>query len=154
TRSRGRPLPCGLLERFRCARFRPLRSRRTAVQGTMTVRKMTAEGGVAARAWNDFEGAFGARVTRDPERLESCSWDFGGLIRRTPAMVLSPANDDDVVRALRLAGEHGLPISTRGSGHGQCGQCLASGAVVLDMRSLGGLEVDAARNAVVASAGA
>ena len=68
--------------------------------------------------------------------LEPYSRDFGGMVRRLPSAVLRPLTVDDAVTALKIAVDHEVPVTTRGSGHSQAGQCLGDG-LVLDMRSLG-----------------
>jgi cytokinin dehydrogenase len=67
--------------------------------------------------------------------LEPYCRDFGGMVRRVPSAVLRPQGVDDVAAAMRIAAEHQVPISTRGSGHSQAGQSLGEG-LVIDMRSL------------------
>ena len=96
----------------------------------------------------------GSRVTREPARLEVCAWDFGGLVRRAPAMVVEPASSEEVLFTLGVARDHGFPVSTRGSGHSQSGQCLAEGAIAIEMRRLGAVRVDPAQRLVVAEGGA
>ena len=96
----------------------------------------------------------GARATREPARLEAFAWDFGGLVRRAPAIVVEPASADEVLFTLRVARDHGFPISTRGSGHSQSGQCLSEGAIAIEMRRLGAVQVDVAQRVVVAEGGA
>jgi hypothetical protein len=71
----------------------------------------------------------------DSSEREAYSRDFGGLVRRHPAIVFRPAKPEDVVTALKIAAAHEVPIATRGAGHSQAGQCLGDG-LVLDMRSL------------------
>lgn len=105
-------------------------------------------------AWPAVEGRFGSRATRDPARLEFGAWDFGAVVRRTPAMLVEPANEDDVLFVLRVAHEHGLPIAVRGSGHSQSGQCLVEGAIVLEMRSMSAVHVNVDEGTVEAEGGA
>jgi FAD/FMN-containing dehydrogenase len=71
----------------------------------------------------------------DSSECEAYSRDFGGMVRRHPALVFRPAKPEDVVTALKIAAAHEVPIATRGAGHSQAGQCLGNG-LVLDMRSL------------------
>jgi FAD/FMN-containing dehydrogenase len=97
---------------------------------------------------------FGERVTRDRGRLETCAWDFGGVVRRAPSIVAEPASVDETLAALRIAGENGMPIAVRGSGHSQSGQCLTEGSLVLETRRMNGVRVDPDRGIVVAEGGA
>ena len=74
-----------------------------------------------------LERAFGSQACRDPDHIESYSWDFGKLIQRTPAIVLTVHDTEQLVTALKVGAEFEMPISTRGSGHSQSGQCLSEG---------------------------
>lgn len=74
-------------------------------------------------------------VRSDGETLDAMSRDFGGLVRRRPRVVVRPERVEGVVETLRVAKEHGLGVTTRGTGHSQSGQCLGD-ALVLDTRSL------------------
>jgi cytokinin dehydrogenase len=47
-----------------------------------------------------------------------------------------------------------VPVSVRGSGHSQSGQCLSEGSIVLDMRGLSGVRIDSAARVALAEAGA
>src|SRR5262245_31064600 len=80
--------------------------------------------------------------------------DFGGIVRKRPAVILRPAGGEDVLAALDVASHLELPVSTRGSGHGQGGQSIGDG-LVLDMRGLNAVHaVDAEQGWVHVDAGA
>lgn len=74
--------------------------------------------------------------------LVAASQDFGGVIRALPAVVLRPGSAEDVAAAIRMAlrSDH-LTIAARGNGHSVAGQALAPGGIVLDMRSMGRIEL-------------
>jgi FAD/FMN-containing dehydrogenase len=74
-------------------------------------------------------------VRTDDETLVAMSRDFGGLVERRPRVVVRPEHVEGVLETLLVAKEHGLGVTTRGSGHSQSGQCLGGG-IVLDMRGL------------------
>jgi FAD/FMN-containing dehydrogenase len=69
-------------------------------------------------------------------------------------LVVSPRSEDEVVRVLRAAFVHGVPITPRGAGTGNYGQAMPlSGGVVLSLAEM--TKVKAIRQgAVVAEAGA
>lgn len=104
--------------------------------------------------WSALERRFGSRATRDPLRLESCAWDFGGVVHRAPAALVAPTSEDDVLFILRLATDHGVFVSVRGSGHSQSGQCLSEGGIAIDMRSMCSVRVDPVGRTVEAEGGA
>ena len=72
------------------------------------------------------------------------------MIATRPAHVVRPAGTADVVRAVRYATGHGLPVSVRGGGHNIAGTALIDGGLTIDMSGLRGVTVDpAARTATV-----
>ena len=75
---------------------------------------------------------------------------WNGMIDKTPALVVRPTGTADVVAAVDVAREHGLPLSVRGGGHHIAGTALVDGGLTLDMSSLRGIDVDpVARTATV-----
>jgi pimeloyl-ACP methyl ester carboxylesterase len=75
---------------------------------------------------------------------------WNGLIAKTPAHVIQPVGTRDVVTAVGLARELGLPLTVRGGGHHIAGLALADGGVTIDMASLRDVVVDPeARTATV-----
>src|SRR5215510_3567870 len=86
---------------------------------------------------------FGLRARVDADHVENFAWDYGRLVHRSPAVVVSVRDVDELQTALRIGAEFGMPICTRGSGHSQSGQCLADGALVLDMKALNRVQIDA-----------
>jgi FAD/FMN-containing dehydrogenase len=77
---------------------------------------------------------------------------FGAADAR-PLAVVAPAGADDVASVVRLAAEHGLELAVRGGGHSAAGHATVDGGVVLDMRSLDGIDIDVADRSVWAGAG-
>ena len=80
-------------------------------------------------------------VRSDDEAIAGVSVDFGGIVRQKPQAVVWPANGDDVATMIRQARELGWIVSVRGTGHSQGGQSLNQAGVVLDTRSLAGIEM-------------
>lgn len=63
--------------------------------------------------------------------------DLGGIVTRTPAVVLRPASEADVVHALRAARRRGVPVAIQGTAHSCRGQSLCEG-VLLSNRDAAG----------------
>jgi FAD/FMN-containing dehydrogenase len=59
---------------------------------------------------------------------------------------------DDVVTAVRFAGEHGMPIAVQAAGHGA--RIPADGALLVDTSAVRAIEIDAATNLARMGAGA
>ena len=70
---------------------------------------------------------------------------FNTMIDRRPLLVVECIAVDDVVAAVGFAREHQLPISVRAGGHSVAGLALCDDGVVLDMRGMAGIAVDADR---------
>src|ERR687889_990996 len=78
---------------------------------------------------------------------------FNAMITTRPRYVARCASPADVAVALAFAQEQGLPVSVRGGGHSVAGKALCDG-VVLDVRGMDGVEVDAERRIVRVGGGA
>jgi FAD/FMN-containing dehydrogenase len=67
---------------------------------------------------------------------------YGGFERR-PAMIVMAADAADVARVVELARETGLELAVRSGGHSIPGHSTTEGGIVLDLRDLNGLDIDA-----------
>ena len=67
---------------------------------------------------------------------------LGGLDPR-PAVIVRPANAEDVARVVRLADENGVELAVRCGGHSSAGHSTIDGGLVLDLRDMNGIEIDA-----------
>ena len=65
----------------------------------------------------------------------------GSAYQVVPDVVVVPEDEEDVVRAVIIAGEEGIPITPRGSGTGLVGGALNVG-ICLDMKSLNSISVN------------
>ena len=76
-------------------------------------------------------------------------------LSRTPvAGVVAVRNEADVAAALAYARARGLPVSPAGVRHSMGGQAFQRGGVMLDMRRMSAIRLDAARRTVTVGAGA
>lgn len=75
------------------------------------------------------------------------------VIDRRPAVIARCAAASDVVTALRLAREHGLPVAVRGGGHSFTGFSTCDGGIVLDLGPMTELVVDPRRRTLTAGPG-
>lgn len=73
---------------------------------------------------------------------------------RHPAAVVRCAGPGDVVAALAVARECGLPVAVRGGGHDYAGNSVCDDGIVIDLSLLDEVRVDAAARIVRVGAGA
>ncbi len=67
---------------------------------------------------------------------------WNGMIDRRPAMIVRPAAPEDVVAAVNLARESGLPLAVRGGGHNAAGLSVCDDGIVIDLSSMKAVAVD------------
>jgi len=77
---------------------------------------------------------------------------YGGEDRR-PAAIARVAHSDDVARVVRLARESGIDLAVRSGGHSVARHSLVDGGVVLDLRDMKGIEIDAESRTAWAESG-
>lgn len=70
---------------------------------------------------------------------------FNTMIDRRPRWVAECVAVEDVVAALAFARDHDLPIAVRAGGHSVAGLSLCDDGLVLDVRGMSDIEVDADR---------
>jgi len=90
-----------------------------------------------------------ARVLTAPAVLDRLSHDFYWyspilrplLVDKTAEAAVQPISVDEVLAVLRFAGKHEIPVTVRGSGTGNYGQCVPlEGGIVLDLSLMDKLE--------------
>jgi FAD/FMN-containing dehydrogenase len=92
----------------------------------------------------------GAVVTSGAAYEETCRvWN--GAVTSRPAVVVRAKAVQDLQAAVRVAVEHGVPLSVRSGGHDWAGRCLRDDGLVIDLTGMDQVEVDPGRR--VASAG-
>jgi FAD/FMN-containing dehydrogenase len=78
---------------------------------------------------------------------------FNGMIDRRPAVIGVCGSTADVVAAVNFARDQRLPLSVYGGGHGVTGAAVVDDGLVVDMRGMKGIAVDADARTVRAEAG-
>jgi FAD/FMN-containing dehydrogenase len=77
----------------------------------------------------------------DPDYDQARTVMYGGFDQQ-PAVIVQAADEDDVARVIALARETGLPLAVRSGGHDVAGHSTTDG-IVLDLRRMNSLEIDA-----------
>ena len=74
-------------------------------------------------------------------------------IDHRPAAIVRPADAGEVSHVVSLARETGVELAVRAGGHSYAGHSTTEGGIVLDLRELTALEIDADRRVVRAAGG-
>jgi FAD/FMN-containing dehydrogenase len=77
---------------------------------------------------------------------------YGGYDKR-PGAIVRVANADDVAAAIACAKDAGLELAVRSGGHSASGHSTTQGGLVIDVRDLDGIDIDAANRTVWVGAG-
>ena len=95
----------------------------------------------------------GVHEPGDESYEDTCTL-FNTMIDRRPLLVAECIAVEDVVAALAFARDHDLPIAVRAGGHSVAGLSLCDDGVVLDVRGMADIDVDADRRILRVSGGA
>lgn len=98
-------------------------------------------------------GFSGSLFHPDHENYDEARRVFNGMIDRRPAVIARCVNTDDVVGAVNLARERGLPLAVFGGGHGVTGAAVCEAGLVVDLRGMKDIAVDPVRKTVRAEGG-
>jgi FAD/FMN-containing dehydrogenase len=85
----------------------------------------------------------GPVIDPDDTGYEAARITFNGMIDRRPELIARPLDVDDVVSAVRYAADLDLPVAVRGGGHSVAGHCIGEGALVVDLRLMRSVVVNA-----------
>ena len=96
-------------------------------------------------------GFSGELLTEEHPSYDEARTTFNAFVDRRPLAIARCRSTADVVAALRVAAEHGLPVAVRGGGHNVAGHAVCDGGLVVELSGLDTVEVD--RDARVARAG-
>ncbi|CAL5048366.1 unnamed protein product [Urochloa decumbens] len=80
-----------------------------------------------------------SKIHTDHDSTAKASSDFGHIVEAIPNGVFHPTSPADIAALIRLSISQSKPftVAPRGQGHSARGQALASGGIVIDMRSMG-----------------
>ncbi|MHC4416911.1 MAG: FAD-binding oxidoreductase [Planctomycetota bacterium] len=78
---------------------------------------------------------------------------WNGMVDKRPALIAQCAGRSDVVAAVNLARDKGLAVAVRGGGHNVSGNATCDDGVVIDLRPMKGVSVDADRRIARAEGG-
>jgi FAD/FMN-containing dehydrogenase len=67
---------------------------------------------------------------------------YNGMVDKRPALVARCSGVADVIEAVNLAREKGLPLAVRCGGHNVAGKAVCDEGIVIDLRGMKGVHVD------------
>lgn len=83
---------------------------------------------------------------------EATVWN-AGVVQR-PQLIVLPETTQDVVKTVQFARQHGLPLSVRGGGHDWAGRAIVENGVLINMRRMNQVQVDADTKTAIVGGGA
>ncbi|HEX7189305.1 MAG TPA: FAD-binding oxidoreductase [Actinomycetes bacterium] len=96
----------------------------------------------------------GRVIALDDGGYDAARMVMAGGIDRRPAAIVRPAVDADVAVAIGFAREHGLALAVRSGGHSGAGHSTCDDGVVIDLRDMTAIEIDADGRTAWVEAGA
>jgi FAD/FMN-containing dehydrogenase len=103
---------------------------------------------------SDVPGSFtGQVISPDDPAYDPARTVVYGDIDKRPAVILRPADVDDVVRVVNLARDTGSELAVRCGGHSVAGHSVSEGGIVIDLRDLKAIDIDVDGETAWADAG-
>jgi len=103
----------------------------------------------------DLQARFrGQAIVADDPEYEEARRVYNAMIDRRPMVVVRAANAGDVIAAVNLAREEGVPLAIRGGDHSVPGFGTCDGGVVVDLSRMRGVRVEPAKRTARAEGGA
>jgi FAD/FMN-containing dehydrogenase len=101
---------------------------------------MTSDTRILARLRDDVKGTI---IGPDDARYDDARSVYFTALDRRPAAVVHPADPADIVRAMEITRDAGLPLSVRCGGHSPAGHGVCHDGIVLDLSALRTLDIEA-----------
>jgi FAD/FMN-containing dehydrogenase len=119
-----------------------------------TISAQTPLSGSEAAAMRSFRSSLqGAMLVPGDAGYDHARRVFNAMIDRRPALIVRPANAEDIRHAVLFAREHDLPLSIKGGGHSIGGSAVSNCGVMIDCSSMKHVQVDSDRRIAVADPG-
>ena len=95
----------------------------------------------------------GEVITPDDDVYDKTRAVMAGGIDKRPAAIVRPATASEVAQVVRIARESGVELAVRSGGHSGAGHGTTNGGIVLDLRNMKALQIDAANRTAWAETG-
>src|SRR5512145_2459179 len=99
---------------------------------------------------SDFRGAVIAPGDAEYDRARTV---FYGGVDRHPAVIIKPVDAEEVARIVSLARETAMELAVRSGGHSTAGHSVSEGGIVLDLRDMRKLQINAKNQTAWAESG-
>ena len=105
---------------------------------------------IAGQLAGQFKGEI---IGPGDDRYSHARQVWNAMIDRRPGLILRCTSTQDVVAAVNVAREHGLPPAVRCGGHNVAGKAMSDGGLTIDLSGLREVTVDTERKLVHAGGG-
>jgi FAD/FMN-containing dehydrogenase len=95
----------------------------------------------------------GSVITPEDPSYDVVRRIYNASVDRRPAVIVRCTGASDVIRAVAFAGDAGLPLSIRGSGHNVAGRAVCDQGIMIDLSTMKSVRVDPVRKRVRAEPG-
>ena len=92
---------------------------------------------------SDLAGVDGRVVTAEDPDYDQTRAVFYGDIDKRPSAIVRVASVEDVQRVVAMARDEGLELAIRSGGHSTVGHSSTDGGIVIDLREMSAIEIDA-----------
>ena len=99
-------------------------------------------------------GFAGEQITASDSRFDETRAVFNAMVDRHPALIARCTSPADVALAIAYAREAGLPLAVRAGGHSVAGLSMVDDGVVIDVRPMAQVSIDARNRVATVGAGA
>ena len=99
------------------------------------------------------EGLIGSVIQPGDEEYDQARRVWNAAVDKWPALIVRPHDACDVILAVNVARDRGLPIAVRSGGHSMAGYGTVDDGLVVDLSGMKGLSIDPARMVARAEAG-
>jgi FAD/FMN-containing dehydrogenase len=109
---------------------------------------------IARTSLTHLSGIKGRVITADDPAYDQARTVFYGGIDKRPSAIFRVADADDVRRAIRMARDEGVELAIRSGGHSIAGHSTTDGGLVIDLREMSNVEIEADASTAWVGAGA
>lgn len=114
---------------------------------------MSSPTATARKSLGHLSGVKGRVIRPDDAAYDQARAVFYGGIDKRPAAIVQVADVDDVRRVISTARDEGLELAVRSGGHSVAGHSTSDGGIVLDLRQMSRIEIDATARTAWAETG-